>query len=108
MYEYLPKLLGPIEAYTGYKANVNPSIENFFSTAAFRFGHSAVSPSFQTLDASGDRGPQFLLRTAVFSTYRPALNDAVLAGAISARAKNVGLQTVCRHHEPILPSPECY
>jgi len=45
--EYLPSLLGRAAPgpYTGYDPNVNPSIMDEFSTAAFRFGHTIISPT---------------------------------------------------------------
>jgi hypothetical protein len=45
--EWIPAVLGPnaLSQYTGYKPNVNATIANEFSTVAFRFGHSMVSPS---------------------------------------------------------------
>ena len=53
--EFLPALLGPnaIADYEGYDFLTNANIINSFSTAAFRFGHSALSPNLLRLDASG-------------------------------------------------------
>jgi peroxidase len=44
--EFLPALLGPdaMTPYTGYNQDVSPQIFEEFSTAAYRFGHSIVSP----------------------------------------------------------------
>jgi len=52
--EFLPALLGPnaIPVYTGYKAEVNSSISNEFSSAAYRFGHSLLSPLLLRLDSN--------------------------------------------------------
>jgi peroxidase len=52
---YLPDLLGPnaIKGYTGYKANVDPSIATEFSTIAFRFGHSLLSGEIERHDNNG-------------------------------------------------------
>ena len=55
-YEYLPAVMGTnnfekfIGQYTGYNELINPSIPTEFSTAAFRFGHSQVRPSYTLLD----------------------------------------------------------
>ncbi len=45
--EFLPSLLGPdaMTHYQGYNPNVSPQIFEEFSTAAYRFGHSIVSPT---------------------------------------------------------------
>jgi hypothetical protein len=42
--EYLPLLLGDnaLNAYTGYKEDVNPSISSVFAAVAFRFSHSMM------------------------------------------------------------------
>jgi len=54
--EFLPSLLGSnaIAPYSGYKANVNPSISNEFSTAAFRIGHSMLADDVEFLDNDGN------------------------------------------------------
>jgi hypothetical protein len=53
--EYLPSLLGngAVANYTGYDPNVNPSIANVFSEAAFRFGHSQLDDDIQFLSNNG-------------------------------------------------------
>jgi hypothetical protein len=53
--EFLPALLGnnALSAYHGYNASVNPGITNEFSTAAYRFGHSAVGNDVEFLDNNG-------------------------------------------------------
>ncbi len=52
--EFLPVLLGPtgLAPYPGYLSGVRPDIDNAFSTACYRFGHSLVSSTVRRLDAS--------------------------------------------------------
>src|SRR4051812_21496704 len=54
--EFLPALLGnnALTAYRGYNASVNAGITNEFSTAAYRFGHSAVGNDVEFLDNNGN------------------------------------------------------
>ena len=51
--EFLPVLLGPkaLRPYNGYQKQVNPGIAQIFSTAAYRLGHSMLSPALLRLDA---------------------------------------------------------
>lgn len=55
--EFLPILLGPnaLPPYRGYNAKVNVTISNEFATAAYRLGHSLLSPTLLRLGA--DRQP---------------------------------------------------
>jgi hypothetical protein len=50
--EFLPMLIGEnaLNPYTGYKDNVNVSISNEFANAAFRLGHTLLSPELLRVD----------------------------------------------------------
>jgi hypothetical protein len=65
--EFLPHLLGPhaLSRYKGYDPNVDPTITEEFAGAAYRFGHSTVSPETAKLDELGQAiGPTIQLRDA--------------------------------------------
>jgi peroxidase len=70
--EFLPALLGcnALPPYAGYKPWVNPSISAVFSTAAYRLGHSLLSPFILRLEADGTSVPagQLALRDAFFGS----------------------------------------
>lgn len=69
--EFLPALLGPdaLPPYRGYRPERDARILNEFSTAAFRFGHSALSPRLLRLDVWLRERPEghLPLRDAFFS-----------------------------------------
>ena len=72
--EFLPALLGdrPLSKYRKYDRRVDASIRNLFSTAGFRFGHSALSPVLLRLDSNGNEIPEgnLSLSDAFFSPSR--------------------------------------
>lgn len=53
--EFLPVLLGPnaLRPYRGYRPDVNPGIANEFATAAYRVGHTMLSPTLPRRNADG-------------------------------------------------------
>ncbi|HEY3663653.1 MAG TPA: peroxidase family protein [Chthoniobacterales bacterium] len=67
--DFLPLMLGPnaLPAYTGYKSGVNPSIANSFSTAAYRVGHTLLSPTLLRLDANNQSIGDLDLSQAFFN-----------------------------------------
>ena len=84
--EFLPALLGrrALPRYRGYRPRVDPRIANLFSTAAFRFGHSALSPQLLRLGPDGAPIPQgpLALRDAFFAPEMLAATgiDPILRG----------------------------
>jgi len=53
--EFLPVLLGPmaLPPYRGFDDRVDPRIANEFATAAYRIGHSLLSPVLRRIGADG-------------------------------------------------------
>ncbi|MGB0845905.1 MAG: peroxidase family protein, partial [Thiolinea sp.] len=72
--EYIPALLGEnaLREYQGYQDDVDASIMNSFSAAAYRYGHSALSPTMLRLDAAGNEiaDGHLALRDAFFRPSR--------------------------------------
>jgi peroxidase len=67
--EFLPILLGQhaLPPYRGYDPQVNPGIATEFSTAAFRFGHSMLSPGLLRVQNPGRRFSSVPLKDAFFN-----------------------------------------
>lgn len=91
--EYLPILLGPnaLPAYTGYDANIDPSISNEFSTVAYRFGHSMLSDELMRLNSNMNSitaGPLFL-RDAFFN---PIMLTQATFGGIEPILRGLSIQ----------------
>jgi peroxidase len=68
--EFLPHLLGQnaLPAYNGYHPNVNPTITEEFEGAAYRFGHSIVSDSIDSVNNAGATTSSQLLKDVFFES----------------------------------------
>lgn len=93
---FLPTILGAkhgLPSYNGYKPDVDPSIDNFFSTCAFRFGHSMVSDTLEVLQSRGDphKSNGTLLHETFFSpSFTSSIGiEPILLGTTHQRAERV-------------------
>lgn len=93
--EFLPAILGTdaIGEYGGYRSDVDPSIANEFSTAAYRFGHTMLTGQLLRLDADGEaiEGGHLALREAFFAPHEVAEHgiDSLLRGTASKAANEI-------------------
>ena len=91
--EFLPLLLGrnALPRYAGYDESINPGIANVFSTAAYRFGHTMVSPTLLRLTRTGRpiRAGHLGLRNAFFAPQEILQHgiESVLRGLSHQRAE---------------------
>ena len=99
--EFLPMLLGPgaLKPYEGYDPGVNPGIATEFSTAAFRVGHTMLSPVLQRLrrDMSPIPEGNLPLRDAFFAPQRLRFEgglDPILRGLAFERLQELDLHIV--------------
>lgn len=98
--EFLPAILSQDQfaEYSGYQPDVDPSIANEFSTAAFRFGHTMLSSDLLRLNADGSEASEgsIALRDAFFSPdeIRDHGIDSVLMGATVQQANEIDTQII--------------
>jgi peroxidase len=98
--DFLPMLLGPgaIPPYQGYRPEVDAGASNLFAAAAFRVGHTMLSPTLRRLDennqpiaaghvplADGFFNPQPIIDEGI---------DPVLRGLASQRAQAIDVHII--------------
>ena len=93
--EFLPILLGKdaLRPYAGYQPNVDPSMANEFSNAAYRLGHSMLSPNLLRLDSDNQEigAGHLALRDAFFAPHEVASHgiDSLLRGLAAQQAQDI-------------------
>ncbi len=90
--EFLPLLLGDdaIGEYSGYDADVDPTIASEFSAAAYRVGHTLLSPMLNLVDDDGE-SEKISLASSFFSPsfYKSRDIAEVLRGFAAQKAQEV-------------------
>lgn len=101
--EFVPALFGNaagIGPYTGYDPRVNAGVSSVFSTAAYRVGHTLLSPQIQRLQADGRSVPEgpLLMRDSFFAVAPPLVMahgiEAFLRGAGAQRAQELDFRVI--------------
>lgn len=98
--EFLPALLGhgAIDRYSGYDNTVDPNITTEFSTAAYRLGHSLLSPELMRIGADGEvvADGNLELREAFFNPQELVDGgiDSILRGASVGLAQELDSQVI--------------
>ncbi|MDJ0846218.1 peroxidase family protein [Crocosphaera sp.] len=91
--QWLPLVLGEnaLDNYSGYNQEVDPGISTEFSTAAFRFGHTMLSPELLRVDNNGNMVNTLSLRESFFNPEEIQQNgiDTLLRGLASQKAEDV-------------------
>ncbi len=98
--DWLPALLGEgaVGNYQGYNPAIDPSISNLFASAAYRFGHSMLSPTLLRLnpDQSQAADGNISLRASYFAPSEIASSgiSTLLQGAAAQVAQEIDLLMV--------------
>jgi peroxidase len=96
--EFVPILLGnnALGNYNGYDETVNPGISNEFSTAAFRVGHTMLSPELQRINPDGTSDTSLNLRSSFFNPDIITTDgiDSVLLGLASQEAQEIDTKLI--------------
>lgn len=98
--EFLPVLLGEdaLGPYAGYNPMMEPMIANEFATAAYRVGHTMLSPTLLRLEATDQTVAEgnLPLRNAFFNPSNIADHgiDGILRGLASQKAQEIDAYVV--------------
>ncbi len=91
--EFLPILIGAnsMPDYAGYDNTIDATLSNEFANAAYRVGHTLLSPQIQQVSPTGEHLGSIALRDAFFNPQFVQTNgvDAVLKGLSTQQAQDV-------------------
>ncbi|NES68754.1 MAG: peroxiredoxin, partial [Okeania sp. SIO2D1] len=108
--EFLPLLIGDrlLDSYNGYNPQVDPAVSNEFANAAFRVGHTLLSPEIARVSDNGSVLATIPLGNAFFDPQEIIDNgiDSLLLGLASQKAQRVDNMLVdgVRNFLPPIPT----
>jgi len=106
--EFLPRLLGSdaLGPYTGYDPTVDPTIASEFSAAAYRVGHTLLSPELLLVDKEG-RESRVSLAESFFTPafIRDNGISMVLRGLVAQKAQEVDSKIIDEVRNFLLRGP---
>ena len=96
--EFLPMLVGAdsLPDYCDYDETINATLSNEFANAAYRVGHTLLSPQLQLVDPSGNSQGSVALRDAFFNPQFPQDNgiNLLLKGLSTQQAQDVDVLVI--------------
>ena len=107
--EFLPVLLGPdaIGPYAGYDPSVDPAIASEFSAAAFRVGHTMLSPNLLLVGADGQQDQMSLARSFFNTSFVVEHGiSAILRGLAAQLAQQVDPLVVNQARNMLVRAPD--
>eukprot|EP01100_Stratorugosa_tubuloviscum_P013603 TRINITY_DN6906_c0_g1_i1.p1 TRINITY_DN6906_c0_g1~~TRINITY_DN6906_c0_g1_i1.p1 ORF type:complete len:905 (-),score=345.12 TRINITY_DN6906_c0_g1_i1:55-2586(-) len=90
--EYAPQVLGSaLPVYIRYNDKIDPTIDNFFAAAAFRYGHSAINSVFVRVNEQRIVESPLLLRDIYFYPKAWADDgcDSIIRGQAIQKIQNI-------------------
>ena len=95
--EFLPLLMGsPLTPSAGYDDTVNAAISTEFSSAAFRVGHTMLSPDLQLVNYDNTSAGSLSLQASFFtpSTVATVGVDSILGGLARQEAQEIDTRII--------------
>ncbi len=100
--QYARSVTPNLPEFVGYNSNINASISDDFAQVAFRFGHTTIRETIDTLDPSGGLTGQIMSLTLKDSFLNPSLFASVGAGSIALGMSHQQMNAVDEFVTPAL------
>ena len=100
--QYARSVTPDLPEFVGYNTNINAGISDEFAQVAFRFGHSTLRETIDTIDPNGGLTGKIMSLTLKDSFLNPSLFASVGAGAIAQGMSHQQMNAVDEFVTPAL------